>query len=75
MVFLPFLGFLQLFIYLVERSYCRNVLLFREKYYDFETSCFRFFSLLVGVSITLFERFAKWAKNAESGGYLRGVVL
>ena len=36
---------------------------------------FCFFSLLVGVSITLFERFAKWAKNAESGGYLRGVVL
>lgn len=35
---------------------------------------FGFFSLLVGISITLFERFAKWAENAESGGYLRGVV-
>ena len=36
---------------------------------------FCFFSLLVGISITLFERFSKWAENAESGGYLRGVVL
>lgn len=36
---------------------------------------FCFFSLLVGISIALFERFAKWAKNAELGGYLRGVVL
>lgn len=36
---------------------------------------FCFFSLLVGISITLFERFAKWAENAESGGYLIGVVL
>ena len=35
---------------------------------------FCFFSLLVGISIALFKRFAKWAKNAESGGYLRGVV-
>lgn len=35
---------------------------------------FGFFSLLVDISITLFEKFAKWAENAESGGYLRGVV-
>lgn len=36
---------------------------------------FCFFSLLVGISINLFERFDKWAENAELCGYLIGVVL
>ena len=36
---------------------------------------FGFFSILVGISITLLGRCPKRAKNAESGGYLRGVVL
>ena len=76
MVFLPFLGFLQLFLYiLVEHPIVEMSCYYEKNITILKRFDFCFFSLLVGVSITLFERFAKWAKNAESGGYLRGVVL
>lgn len=73
--FLPFFRVFTAFLYiLVEHSVEEMSFYFERNNMILKRLDFGFFSLLVGISIALFKRFAKWAKNAESGGYLRGVV-
>ena len=74
--FLPFFRVFTAFLYiLVEHPIIEMFFYFKKNIVISKRFDFCFFSLLVGISIALFKRFAKWAKNAESGGYLRGVVL
>ena len=47
---------------------------FIVNYLELKRLEFGFFSLLVSISITLFVRCPKWAKNAELGGYLSVVI-
>ena len=73
--FFTFFRVFTAFLYiLVEHSVEEMSFYFERNNMILKRLDFGFFSLLVGISITLFERFAKWAENAESGGYLRGVV-
>ena len=75
-VFFTFFRVFTAFLYiLVEHSVEEMSFYFERNNMILKRLDFGFFSLLVGISITLFKRFAKWAENAESGGYLRGVVL
>ena len=74
--FLPFFRVFTAFLYiLIEHPIVEITFYFERNIMILKRLDFGFFSILVGISITLFERFAIWADNAESGGYLRGVVL